>query len=143
MANFNRTILAGNLTRDVELKFTQGGMAIASISIAVNDRRKRGEEWVDEPSFFDCTLFGKTAEICSEYCSKGSNILVEGKLKQESWEKDGQKRSKVVVLVDSLQFLGTRGSKFQDGQQQSHQSTPSQATSRTPAMVGADDDVPF
>lgn len=111
MASYNRVVLAGNLTRDVEIKYTPGGMAIADIGLAVNEKRKQGDQWVDEVSFFDVTMFGRTAEVAGEYLSKGSNILVEGKLKQETWEKDGQKRSKVKIICDRLVMLGSK----QDG----------------------------
>jgi len=106
MANFNRVILAGNLTRDIELRETPGGASVADAGLAVNDRRKQGEEWVDETSFVDLTLWGRTAENAAEYLSKGSPILIEGRLKQDSWQNDaGEKRTKLKVVVDRLQFL--------------------------------------
>jgi single-strand DNA-binding protein len=107
MASFNRVILLGNLTRDIELKYTTSGMAIGSTGIAVNDRRKNASgEWVDEPTFVDLTFFGRTAEIAGEYLSKGSPIHIEGRLKLDTWEKDGQKRSKLQVIVERMQLLG-------------------------------------
>ena len=82
MASYNRVILVGNLTRDIELKYTPGGTAVTDIGMAVNDRRKSATgEWVDETTFVDVTLWGRTAEVASEYLSKGSPILVEGRLK--------------------------------------------------------------
>lgn len=112
MTSFNKVILVGNLTRDIELRYLQSGMAVADASIAVNDRKKSGEEWVEETSFIDLTIWGKTAELAAEYTSKGSSILVEGRLKQETWENtDGQKRSKIKVVVEKLQFLGRKGDK--------------------------------
>lgn len=107
MASFNRVILAGNLTRDVELRHIPSGTAVADVGLAVNDRVKRGDEWVDEVSFIDLTLWARQAENAAEYLSKGSAILVEGRLKQETWEdKEGGKRSKLKVVVDQFKFIG-------------------------------------
>ncbi len=111
MASFNRVILAGNLTRDIELRETPGGASVADAGLAVNDRRKQGDEWVDETSFVDLTLWGRTAENAAEYLSKGSPILIEGRLKQDSWENEaGEKRTKLKVVVDRLQFLSNKNS---------------------------------
>jgi single-strand DNA-binding protein len=110
MANFNRVILLGNLTRDVELKYTATGLAVTEIGLAVNERRKNQQtgEWTEEPVFVDITLWGRTAEIASEYLSKGSPVLIEGRLKYDTWEKDGQKRSKLRVVGETMQLLGSR-----------------------------------
>ncbi len=108
MASFNRVILIGNLTRDLELKYTPGGTAVTDIGMAVNDRRKNASgEWVDETTFVDVTLWGRTAEVASEYLGKGSPILVEGRLKLDTWETDGQKRSKLRVVCERMQMLGS------------------------------------
>jgi single-strand DNA-binding protein len=110
MASYNRVILLGNLVRDIELRYTTSRMAVCQNAIAVNDRRKNAAgEWVDETSFVDVTFFGRTAEVVSEYLGKGSPIFVEGRLKQDTWEKDGQKRSKLYVIVDRMQLIGARG----------------------------------
>lgn len=107
MASFNRVILMGNMTRDVELKYTPGGTAVTDIGLAVNDRRKNAQgEWVDETTFVDVTLWGRTAELAGEYLGKGSPLLVEGRLKLDTWETDGQKRSKLRVVCDRMQFVG-------------------------------------
>jgi single-strand DNA-binding protein len=107
MASYNRVILLGNLVRDIELRYTNSRMAVCQNAIAVNDRRKNASgEWIDETSFVDVTFFGRTAEVVSEYLGKGSPIFVEGRLKQDTWEKDGQKRSKLYVIVDRMQLLG-------------------------------------
>tara|TARA_Y100001937_G_scaffold3256_1_gene4266 strand:+ start:4920 stop:5333 length:414 start_codon:yes stop_codon:yes gene_type:complete len=104
--SFNRVILAGNLTRDIELRETPGGASVADAGLAVNDRRKQGDDWVDETSFIDLTIWGRTAENAAEYLSKGSPILIEGRLKQDSWQNEqGEKRTKLKVVVDRLQFL--------------------------------------
>ncbi|MAR12786.1 MAG: single-stranded DNA-binding protein [Blastopirellula sp.] len=110
MASYNRVILVGNLTRDVELKYTQGGTAVTEIGLAVNDRRKsQSGEWVDETTFVDVTIWGRTAEVAGEYLSKGSSVLIEGRLKLDQWETDGQKRSKLRVVCERMQMLGGRG----------------------------------
>jgi single-strand DNA-binding protein len=109
MASFNRVILVGNLTRDPELRYIPSGTAVSEIGLAVNDRVKKGDQWVDETTFVDVTLWGRTAEVANEYLSKGSNILIEGRLKLDSWEKDGQKRSKLRVICEKMQMLGSRG----------------------------------
>lgn len=109
MASYNRVVLVGNLTRDIELRYIPSGTAVAEIGLAVNDRVKKGDQWVDETTFVDVTLWGRTAEVANQYLSKGSNILIEGRLKLEQWEKDGQKRSKLKVVADKMQMLGGRG----------------------------------
>ena len=110
MASFNRVILMGNLTRDPELRYIQSGMAVSEIGLAVNDRRKTATgEWVDEPTFVDVTIWGRQAETASEYLTKGSPVLIEGRLKLDTWEKDGQKRSKLKVVCENMRLVGTRG----------------------------------
>lgn len=107
MASFNRVILMGNLTRDIELRYTPSGTAVTDAGVAVNDRRKNGNgEWIDEVTFVDVTLWGRTAEVASEYLEKGSPIFLEGRLKLDSWEKDGQKHSKLRVVCDRMQLIG-------------------------------------
>ena len=108
MASFNRVILVGNLTRDPELRYIPSGTAVSDIGLAVNDRVKRGDQWVDEATFVDITLWGRTAEIANEYLSKGSPVLIEGRLKLDRWEKDGQKHSKLKVVGERLQMLGAK-----------------------------------
>lgn len=111
MASFNRVILVGNLTRDPELRYLQSGTAVTDIGLAVNDRRKNSNgEWIDETTFVDITLWGRTAEVVSEYLTKGSPVLIEGRLKLDSWEtQDGQKRSKLKVIGERMQMLSGRG----------------------------------
>ena len=108
MASYNRVILVGNLTRDPELRYIPSGTAVSDIGLAVNDRIKRGDQWVDETTFVDVTLWGRTAEIANEYLSKGSPVLIEGRLKLDRWEKDGQKHSKLRVTAEKMQMLGGR-----------------------------------
>jgi len=110
MASYNRVTFVGNLTREPELKSVASGMVIANFGIAVNNRIKKKDEWVDDVMFIDVAFFGKTAEVCGQYLNKGSQVLVEGKLRLEQWEKDGQKRSRHTVTGDRLVMLGAKGS---------------------------------
>jgi single-strand DNA-binding protein len=109
MANFNRVMLMGNITRDIELRYLPSGMAVSEFSIAVNEKRKGSDgQWIDEANFFEIVLYGRTAEVASEYLSKGSPIFIEGRLRHETWEKDGQKRSKVRIVGEKMQMIGGR-----------------------------------
>lgn len=101
----NKCFLAGNLTRDCEVRNTQSGMAVAQFGMAVNDRVKQGDQWVDRPSFFDCVMFGNRAEKIAQYLVKGTKVSIEGKLRWSQWEKDGEKRSKIEVVVDEIEFM--------------------------------------
>ncbi|MBN1851590.1 MAG: single-stranded DNA-binding protein [Pirellulales bacterium] len=107
--SFNRVILVGNLTRDPELRYVPSGTPVSDISLAVNHRYKRNEEWVDETTYVDVTLWARTAEVANEYLSKGSQVLIEGRLKLDTWEKDGQKQSRLRVVADRMMMLGGRG----------------------------------
>jgi len=110
MASFNRVILVGNITRDIELKYTPSGMAVTEIGLAVNDRRKNQQgEWIEETTFVDITLWARQAEIAHQYLGKGSPVLIEGRLKLDTWESDGQKRSKLRVVGERMQMLGKPG----------------------------------
>lgn len=108
MASYNRVVLVGNLTRDPELRAIANGSSVANIGLAVNDR-KRGQngEWIEEASFFDVEVWGRSAEILREYTRKGSSILIEGRLKQDVWEQDGLKRSKVKVVAERIVLLSS------------------------------------
>lgn len=110
MASFNRVILMGNITRDIELRYTPSKMAVTDIGLAVNDKRKNAQgEWVEEVTFVDVTLWGRTAEVASQYLSKGSPVLIEGRLKLDTWEKDGKKNSKLRVVGEAMRMLGNKG----------------------------------
>lgn len=108
MASYNRVVLIGNVTREIELKYIPNGTAVTEVGLAVNDRTKRDGEWVDDTTFLDVKLWGRMAEVVSEYCEKGSPLFVEGKLRIESWEKDGKKFSKLRVVGERIQLLGNR-----------------------------------
>ena len=108
MASYNRVILVGNLTRDPEIRYIPSGTPVCDIGLAVNDRRKNPNgEWVEETTFVDVTLWARTAEVAGEYLSKGSPVLIEGRLKLDTWEgNDGQKRSKLRVVCQRMHDAG-------------------------------------
>src|SRR5262245_41126750 len=108
MASFNRVILVGNLTRYHELSYIASGTDVYEIGLVVNYLLQRGDQWFDETTFVDVTMWRRTAEVDNEYLSKGSPVLIEGRLKLDSWEKDGQKRSKLRVVCEKMQMLGGR-----------------------------------
>lgn len=101
----NRAIISGNLTKDADLRSTQSGMSVLRFSVAVNERVKQGEQWVDRPNFIDCTVFGTRAEKIAQYLVKGTKVAVEGKLRWSQWESNGEKRSKIEVIVDEIEFM--------------------------------------
>jgi len=121
MADVNHVIIIGRLTKDILLKYTSGGMAIGSFSIAVNRRTKKGEQWVEEASFFDVSLFGKSAEGLAQYLTKGKQVAVEGELRQDRWQQDGQPRSKVTIAANNVQLLGGNDAKGQQKQDAGYQ----------------------
>lgn len=106
--DINKVFIIGRLTRDAELQYTNSGSPVLKFSIAVNRRRKQGEQWVDEANFFDVNLWGRRAESISQYMTKGKQIAVDGELRQDRWEQDGQKRSKVMIHALNIQFVGGR-----------------------------------
>lgn len=142
-ANLNKVLIIGNLTRDPELRYTPKGTAVATISLAVNDRYKSGEEWKEETTFIDVDLFGKTAENVAQYQKKGSSIFVEGRMKLDTWDdKDsGQKRSKLKVAANNVQFLGGGKEKAEEYPKPRRESVPT--ASVKPPPIDDSDDVPF
>ena len=120
--SINRVIISGNLTRDPELRSTAGGTSVLGFGVAVNDRRKNQQtgEWEDYPNFIDCTMFGARADALNKYLSKGTKVPIEGKLRWSQWERDGQKRSKIEVIVDELEFMSSRNSDAQYSSGQSY-----------------------
>ena len=141
--SINRVVISGNLTRDAELRTTQSGMSILDFGVAVNDRRKnqRTGEWEDCPNFVDCTMFGTRAEKLQPYLTKGSKVALEGKLRYGSWERGGQRRSKLGVIVDDLEFMSSRRDDAGSGY------APRPVTEADPAIDAAasvyDEDIPF
>ena len=153
MASFNQCTVVGNLTRDVELRYIASGSAVANVSLAINEKytTKSGEKREDV-LFLECTLWGKTAELAGEYLAKGKSVLFSGKLKQENWDDKttGQKRSKIVLNVDTMQFLGGPSGgqdapkQEQPRQQQARQTVPpKQESSFYDDMPADGDEVPF
>lgn len=117
MASFNKVLLMGNLTRDPELRYTANGAAVASFGLAVNRKYKAGDEWKEEVCFVDITVWAKQAENCAEYLHKGSPVFVEGRLNYQSWESDaGQKRNKLEVVANNVQFMGRPGAGKDDAE---------------------------
>lgn len=105
----NRVEITGNLTRDPELKLTTKGNTILSFSVAVNERQRNASgEWEDYPNYVDCVMFGNRAETVSRFLAKGSKVVVEGRLHQSRWEKDGQRRSKLEVYVDNVEWMSPK-----------------------------------
>jgi len=151
MASFNRVILLGNLTRDPDVRYLPSGMAVSDIGLAVNDRRKNANgEWVEETTFVDVTLWGRTAEVASEYLSKGSPVLIEGRLKLDTWEtSDGQKRSKLKVICDRMQMVGSRGAASEGStargtaQRTTDYNRAPQEPEDSPPPESPGDDIPF
>lgn len=127
--SINKVIISGNLTRDPELRATAGGMQVMSLGVAVNDRRRNAQtgEWEDYPNFVDCTMFGTRAESLARFLSKGTKVAIEGKLRWSQWERDGQKRSKLEVVVDDLEFMSSR-QQGAPAQQYAPQPMPQQAS---------------
>ncbi len=107
MANdINTVVLVGRLTRDAELKYTNTGTAVCKFSLAVNRRKRSGDQWADEVSYFDIVLWGKQGEAIHQYLGKGKQVAVNGELRQNRWEQDGQNRSKIEIIALNVQLLG-------------------------------------
>lgn len=152
MRGFNKVVLMGNLTRDPELRTTPTGQNVASFSLAVNRSWKNAQgEQQEAVDYIDCNIWGKPAEIITQYMKKGSGILVSGRLQQRSWEQEGQKRSKVEVVVEDFNFVGGNdGGGALSGGSSSSSSSASSAKKNEPAVVediGDEpinlDDIPF
>ena len=106
MADINSVTLVGRLTRDAELRYTNSGYAVCKFAIAINRRRKVGDQWEDEANFFDIVLWGKQAESLNQYLVKGKQVGIDGELRQSRWEQDGQPRSRVEISANNIQLLG-------------------------------------
>jgi len=119
MSNFNKVILMGNLTRDPEVRYTPSGTAVTELDMAINRRFKKSDGQSGEETCYvnKITVWGRSAENCGQYLKRGSSVLVEGRLKYDQWEKDGQKHSRLGVIAQSVQFLGSpaKASDFQAG----------------------------
>jgi single-strand DNA-binding protein len=149
MASINRVTLVGNLTRDPELRTTPNGKSVCTLGLAVNDRYKNDAgEWVEKPNYFDIVVWGAQAESCSQYLAKGRQVAVDGRLSYRNWEaQDGSKRSKVEVIANTVQFLGSRqdsgssaGAPVATGAASGLNPDTSDFDSPSPS---SDDDIPF
>ena len=145
MADINHVVLVGRLTRDAELKYTNSGLAIAKFSLAINRRSKKGDTWQDEANFFDAVFMGKGAEAVAQYLTKGKQIGIQGELRQDRWEQDGQKRSRVEIFVNSLQLLGSRGGPAPGAEAAGGEAgeLPQPSGPGAPRADDFDDDIPF
>jgi single-strand DNA-binding protein len=163
MSSFNKVMIMGNITRDIELRYTPKGTAVTDLGVACNRRIKQGEEWVDETTFVDVTVWGSSAEFVSKYFSKGKSIFIEGRLQMDTWtdQQSGKQRYKLKVIGENVQFAGsnTSGGGGGGGQQQQRpqQSAPQQQQQQAPpqqqqqgaspaapnANFDDDDDIPF
>ncbi len=158
MANINRVILTGNLTRDPELKSTAGGLSICALRIATNTRRKNSQsgEWEEKPNYVSVTIFGRQGENAAQYLSKGRPVAIDGRLEWREWQsQSGEKREALEVIADNVQFLGGRddgggGGGGANGGFTPRSDVPADTQDFAPAGVGAsgssgpaDDDIPF
>jgi single-strand DNA-binding protein len=149
MADVNHVVLVGRLTRNAELKYTNNGSAVSKFSIAINQRRKKDDQWVDESHFFDIVLWGKTAESLNQYLVKGKQVGIEGQLRQNRWEQEGQARSKVEIFATNVMLLG--GGSGGGGRPSGGQGAEAKITGSggdfpeggTPAPDNFEDDIPF
>jgi len=158
MADLSVAVLVGRLTRDAELKYTNSGQAICHFSVATSSRKKKGDQWVDEASFWDVDLWGKQGESVNQYLVKGKLVAVEGTMRQDRWEQDGQSRMKVIISANTVQLLGSNqaggqpsgGSQGAQSQQDGPREYPSRdggrpqgQAPRAPASDDFSDDIPF
>ncbi len=146
MANINRVVLVGNLTRDPELRHTGSGTAVCKLRIAVNTRQKDPStgEWGDKPNYFDVTVWGNQGESCAQFLAKGRPVAIDGRLDWREWDaQDGTKRQAVEIIADNVQFLGSRDAA--GGGEGAPQFVPAAATAETAdfGLAAGDDDIPF
>ena len=141
---FSKAIITGNITRDPELRTTPSGSQVCSFSVAVNRNYKDSSgESKEDVSFIDCSAWGKAAEIISQYAKKGTGILVSGRLDQRSWEKDGQKHSRVEIVVEDFNFLGGSSNSGSTGSPNNASNNEENAPTDIPDEPINLDDIPF
>jgi single-strand DNA-binding protein len=151
MTDINHVVLIGRLTRDLgsderSFGYVGNGQARANVSIAVNRSKKSGDQWVDEVNYFDVTIWGKTAENLKPYLVKGKQIVVDGHLKQERWEKEGQKMSRISIVADNVQLLGGNNGNSQNNANNNNSAGAySQSVNAAPVQneTGFPEDVPW
>jgi len=146
MVDLNHVVLIGRLTRDAELKYTAGGQAVCKFSVAVNRKKKNGDSWEDEANFFDIVVWGRQGESLHPYLVKGKMVGVDGELRQDRWQQDGQNRSKVEIIANNLQLLGGGGPQ---GERKNFQNSNSAGMSNEAPSYNSSkddnfaDDIPF
>ncbi|SDR68866.1 single-stranded DNA-binding protein [Parafannyhessea umbonata] len=140
--SINEVAISGNLTRDPNVRKTASGSSVMNFSVAVNDRRKNQQsgEWEDYPNYVDCVLMGRRADSLAQYLSKGTKVSIAGKLHYSSWEKDGQKRSKLEVLVNEIEFMSRGNGGGGQYQQTQQYAQPQQQKQQS---IYDDDSIPF
>ncbi|MCL2382044.1 MAG: single-stranded DNA-binding protein [Treponema sp.] len=151
MADINHVVLVGRLTRDAELKYTTSGQAVCKFSIAVNRRRKNGDQWEDEANYFDIVLWGRQGEALNQYLVKGKSVGVQGELRQDRWQQDGQSRSRIEVVASNIQLMGSSSGGQGSGGQGSYGNNRNENTAPAGAPGGGEsfrddqftDDIPF
>lgn len=134
MSDLAVAVVVGRLTRDAELKYTSSGQAVCHFSVATSSKRKKGDQWVEEASFWDVDFWGKGGEGINQYLIKGKQVAVEGSMRQDSWEQDGQTRKKTLITANTVQLLGS-------GQGQGER--PSGAARSAPSGNDPTSDIPF
>lgn len=143
MSNVNSCTVSGNLTRDIELHKTASDFVIGRASIAVERNKKVDDEWTTETSFFDVTIFGGSAEFAARKLRKGDLVTIQGRLEQQTWEKDGEKRSKVVIIATAVDANGFFRPKDEDNELVYSTAGGGQAAAPAQTQLKDDDDIPF
>lgn len=146
MANINRVILVGNLTRDPELRHTPSGTAVCKLRLAVNSRQKDSAtgQWGEKPNYFDITVWGNQGESCAQYLARGRPIGVDGRLDWREWEaQDGTKRQAIEIIADTVQFLGSPRSESSESGQYVPTGAAAAASGSGSDFTATDDDIPF
>lgn len=137
--DINKVLVIGRLTRDADKKVSNSGMAFVGFSIANGYRKKNGDQWADETNYFECVILGKSAESVFPYLKKGRQVAIDGELRQNRWESNGQKMSKVVILANTLQLLSEP--RQQEAKPEVKQETPK--TNGPESFVDTEEDIPF
>lgn len=148
--DINSVTIVGRMTKDAELKYTNSGTAITKFSIAVNRSQKKGDQWEEEASFFDVSLWGKRGESLNQYLQRGTRLAVTGELRQDRWEQDGQQRSRVYIHANNIQLLGSKNDSNNQSNQQGYgnnqkpnNSCQNYQQNNQGGNGGFEDDIPF
>ena len=143
MKDINIISMTGRLTRDMEIKYTPSRVPVGKFSLAVNRNKKKGDQWVDEASFFECALFGKSSESLAQYLIKGKQVAISGEMRQERWtSQDGQNQSRVVVVISSISLMGSKEDAPSKQQAPAPTRAPQQSKNQGPEAFD-DDNIPF